>query len=110
MVRAKAHFWAGVAGTSPSRQVQTFSLKRTTPNRWPARSPFTAARSSAPAFSIFSPHIDWLQSMTKATRERGIIVRPVADGIAISPPLTIQQPELDMIATAIQDSIVEVMG
>ena len=30
--------------------------------------------------------------LTKATRERGIIVRPVNDGIAISPPLTIQQP------------------
>jgi len=48
--------------------------------------------------------------LTKATRERGIIVRPVNDGIAISPPLTIQQPELDEVANAIRDSIREVMG
>jgi 4-aminobutyrate--pyruvate transaminase len=47
--------------------------------------------------------------LTKATRERGIIVRPVNDGIAISPPLTIQQPELDEVAIAIADSILEVM-
>jgi adenosylmethionine-8-amino-7-oxononanoate aminotransferase len=36
-------------------------------------------------------------------------VRPVNDGIAISPPLTIQQPELDEVASAIADSIQEVM-
>src|SRR5215213_1734501 len=48
--------------------------------------------------------------LTKATRERGIIVRPVNDGIAISPPLTIQQPELDELADAIADAIGEVMG
>jgi adenosylmethionine-8-amino-7-oxononanoate aminotransferase len=48
--------------------------------------------------------------LTKATRERGIIVRPVNDGIAIAPPLTIQQPELDELASAIADSIGEVMG
>jgi adenosylmethionine-8-amino-7-oxononanoate aminotransferase len=48
--------------------------------------------------------------LTKATRERGVIVRPVADGMAISPPLTIQQPELDEVATVVRDSIVEVMG
>ena len=47
--------------------------------------------------------------MTKATRERGIIVRPVNDGIAISPPLIIQRPELDDVANAIADSIREVM-
>ncbi|MBA3449607.1 MAG: aspartate aminotransferase family protein [Chloroflexia bacterium] len=48
--------------------------------------------------------------LTAATRARGIIVRPVNDGIAISPPLTIQQPELDEIASAIADSIDEVLG
>jgi adenosylmethionine-8-amino-7-oxononanoate aminotransferase len=47
--------------------------------------------------------------LTKATRERGIIVRPVNDGIAISPPLTIQQAELDELADAIADAIGEVM-
>ncbi len=48
--------------------------------------------------------------LTAATRERGIIVRPVNDGIAIAPPLTIQQPELDHIASAIAASIDEVLG
>jgi 4-aminobutyrate--pyruvate transaminase len=46
--------------------------------------------------------------LNNATRERGIIVRPVNDGIAIAPPLTIQQPELDEIASAIADSVNEV--
>jgi 4-aminobutyrate--pyruvate transaminase len=48
--------------------------------------------------------------LTKATRERGIIVRAVNDGIAIAPPLTIQQPQLDELAGAIADSVVEVLG
>lgn len=48
--------------------------------------------------------------LTAATRERGIIVRPVNDGIAISPPLTIQQPELDVVADAIAGSIDEVFS
>jgi adenosylmethionine-8-amino-7-oxononanoate aminotransferase len=50
-----------------------------------------------------SPHL------TAATRERGIIVRPVAAGIAIAPPLTIQEPELDAIADAIKGAIDEVL-
>ena len=48
--------------------------------------------------------------LTKATRERGIIVRPVNDGIAMAPPLTIQQPELDELADALASSINEVMN
>ena len=48
--------------------------------------------------------------LTKATRERGIIVRPVNDGIAIAPPLTIQTRELDEIADAIIGAIDEVLG
>jgi adenosylmethionine-8-amino-7-oxononanoate aminotransferase len=48
--------------------------------------------------------------LNKATRDRGIIVRPVNDGIAIAPPLTIQQPELDEIASAIADSVHEVFA
>src|SRR4028118_923472 len=47
--------------------------------------------------------------LTKATRERGVIVRPVNDGIAISPPLTIQPSELDELADALAESIHEVM-
>jgi adenosylmethionine-8-amino-7-oxononanoate aminotransferase len=37
-------------------------------------------------------------------------VRPVNDGIAMAPPLTIQEPELDQIASAIAGSINEVLG
>jgi 4-aminobutyrate--pyruvate transaminase len=48
--------------------------------------------------------------LTAATRERGIIVRPVAAGIAIAPPLTIQEPELDAIADAIEGAIDEVLA
>src|SRR5690242_4195789 len=56
----------------------------------------------------FEPAFNVSAKLTKATRERGIIVRPVADGIAISPPLTIQQPELDVIADVIGDALAEV--
>jgi 4-aminobutyrate--pyruvate transaminase len=48
--------------------------------------------------------------LTRATRDRGIIVRPVNDGIAIAPPLTIQQPELDVVVNAIGESVAEVLG
>jgi 4-aminobutyrate--pyruvate transaminase len=48
--------------------------------------------------------------LNAATRDHGIIVRPVNDGIAIAPPLTIQQPELDAIASAIADSVNEVFS
>jgi 4-aminobutyrate--pyruvate transaminase len=55
-----------------------------------------------------APSLNMSARLTKATRERGIIVRPVNDGIAISPPLTIQQPELDEIATVIAAAIDDV--
>lgn len=48
--------------------------------------------------------------LTKATRERGIIVRPVNDGVAIAPPLTIQKPELDAIVAGIDGAVREVLG
>jgi 4-aminobutyrate--pyruvate transaminase len=48
--------------------------------------------------------------LTAATRRHGIIVRPVNDGIAIAPPLTIQQPELDHIVNAIAASVDEVLA
>lgn len=48
--------------------------------------------------------------LTKATRARGIIVRPVNDGIAIAPPLTIQRPELDFIVDGIDGAVREVLG
>lgn len=57
-----------------------------------------------------SPALNLSVRLTKATRERGIVVRPVNDGVAIAPPLTIQQPELDVIADAINDAVREVLG
>ena len=48
--------------------------------------------------------------LTKATRERGIIVRAGDNGISIAPPLVLTREEADRVATAVQDSIVEVFG
>ncbi len=48
--------------------------------------------------------------LTRATRERGIIVRAADNGIAIAPPLVLTKGEADAIAAAVQDSIVEVFG
>ncbi len=48
--------------------------------------------------------------LTKATRDRGVIVRCTNDGIAIAPPLTIQRPELDLVAGAIAEALDEVLG
>jgi putrescine---pyruvate transaminase len=35
--------------------------------------------------------------LQSACREAGVLVRPVADGVAVSPPLIIDQPELDQL-------------
>jgi adenosylmethionine-8-amino-7-oxononanoate aminotransferase len=48
--------------------------------------------------------------LTAATRQRGLIVRCTNDGIAIAPPLTIQRPELDTVASVIGDALDEVLG
>ncbi len=48
--------------------------------------------------------------LTKATRDRGIIVRAGDNGISIAPPLILTRDEADRVATAVQDSIVEVFG
>ncbi len=47
--------------------------------------------------------------LTAATRRRGVIVRGTNDGVAIAPPLTIQKPELDLIAEAVAAAIDEAM-
>ncbi|MFN8590273.1 MAG: aspartate aminotransferase family protein [Thermomicrobiales bacterium] len=57
----------------------------------------------------FDPAVNIGGRLTGATRNHGIIVRPVNDGIAMAPPLTIQQRELDAIADAIVGSITEVL-
>jgi 4-aminobutyrate--pyruvate transaminase len=56
------------------------------------------------------PSFNLSGKLTKATRERGIIVRPVNDGVAIAPPLTIQQRELDAVADALNGGVREVLG
>jgi 4-aminobutyrate--pyruvate transaminase len=58
----------------------------------------------------FAPAFNLGGKLTKATRERGIIVRPVNDGIAMAPVLTSQQEDLDQIAEAIEGAISDVLG
>jgi adenosylmethionine-8-amino-7-oxononanoate aminotransferase len=48
--------------------------------------------------------------LTKATRDRGVIVRAGDNGISIAPPLVLTRDEADRVASAVQDSIVEVFG
>lgn len=38
-------------------------------------------------------------------RERGVLVRPLGDSVACSPPLTIQEPELDLIQEALASAL-----
>ena len=58
----------------------------------------------------FDPAWNLSGKMTKATRDRGLIVRCSNDGVAIAPILTIQKPELDLIADGIADALDEVMA
>jgi putrescine---pyruvate transaminase len=46
----------------------------------------------------------------RAAREDGVMVRPLLDAIAISPPLIIGQSELDLIATGIEAALDTVYG
>lgn len=58
----------------------------------------------------FPASMDLSAKLTAATRKHGIIVRPVTEGIAIAPPLTIQEPELDFLADAIGAALDDVLG
>ena len=58
----------------------------------------------------FDPALNVGAKLEAATRRLGIIVRCTNDGIAMSPPLTIQRPELDLLASAIGDALAEVLG
>ncbi|MDQ3695623.1 MAG: aspartate aminotransferase family protein [Chloroflexota bacterium] len=58
----------------------------------------------------FEPSFNLGGKLNAATRAHGIIVRPVAEGIAMAPPLTIQQPELDFLANAIGAALDDVLG
>ena len=56
----------------------------------------------------FEPAFNLGGKLTAATRKHGVIVRPVAEGIAIAPPLTIKEPELDFLADAIGQALADV--
>ena len=45
-----------------------------------------------------------------ATRERGLIVRCTNDGIAMAPPLIVTKEQCDTIASAVAESVAEVLG
>ncbi|MEE8556475.1 MAG: adenosylmethionine--8-amino-7-oxononanoate transaminase [Myxococcota bacterium] len=45
-----------------------------------------------------------------AIRKRGIILRPLGDVVVLMPPLSVTEDEIDRLASALGDSIVEVAG
>lgn len=48
-----------------------------------------------------------VQDVFRATRERGVIVRPLARGLAVSPPLTATVEHLDLIAETLTEALDE---
>jgi len=58
----------------------------------------------------FDPKLNVGGKATAATRQRGIIVRCSNDGVAIAPPLIINQSQCDQVAGAIADALTEVLG
>jgi 4-aminobutyrate--pyruvate transaminase len=58
----------------------------------------------------FDPSLGIGTKLQAVVRRNGVIVRASNDGIAIAPILTIQPPELDLIADGIADALTEVLG
>ena len=58
----------------------------------------------------YDPSFNLSPKLTKATRDRGLIVRGTNDGIAIAPPLIINQSQLDEIRETVGAAITEVCG
>jgi adenosylmethionine-8-amino-7-oxononanoate aminotransferase len=58
----------------------------------------------------FDPKLDVGGRVQAATRARGLIVRCSNDGIAIAPPLVINQSQCDQIAGGIAEALTEVLG
>jgi adenosylmethionine-8-amino-7-oxononanoate aminotransferase len=50
-------------------------------------------------------HPDLPARVFAGARDRGVLVRPLGDGVAISPPLVVSQDGVDMAATAIGDAL-----
>ncbi|HVV89532.1 MAG TPA: aminotransferase class III-fold pyridoxal phosphate-dependent enzyme [Solirubrobacterales bacterium] len=46
----------------------------------------------------------------RAAREEGVMVRPLLDSIAVSPPLTIDAPELELIESGVRAALDRVVG
>jgi putrescine---pyruvate transaminase len=44
-----------------------------------------------------------------AARERGVMPRALVSSVAVSPPLTIQQPELELIGSTLRDALDDVL-
>ena len=58
----------------------------------------------------FDPALNVGGKVQAATRKRGLIFRASNDGIAIAPPLIINQSQCDQIAGGIADALEEVLG
>jgi 4-aminobutyrate--pyruvate transaminase len=58
----------------------------------------------------FDPAKDIGGKLQAATRKRGLIVRCTNDGIAMAPPLIVSKEQCDTIATAVAESVAEVLG
>jgi putrescine aminotransferase len=41
----------------------------------------------------------------KAARDRGVMTRALLSSVAVSPPLTIQQPELELIGSTLREAL-----
>ena len=48
---------------------------------------------------------DIVQRVFRSARERGMIIRPLGTSIAVSPPLTVTQQHLDLIAHTLRDAL-----
>ena len=46
-----------------------------------------------------------VEALYRRTRERGVLVRPLLRGVAVSPPLTIGSAELSLIGDAVSDAL-----
>jgi adenosylmethionine-8-amino-7-oxononanoate aminotransferase len=45
-----------------------------------------------------------------ATRERGVLTRPLSAGLAMSPPLTIEPDEIELMASTIGEALDSVLS
>jgi adenosylmethionine-8-amino-7-oxononanoate aminotransferase len=58
--------------------------------------------------AVRAEHPGVVQDVFLRARHRGVIVRPLANGLALSPPLTITQEHLDLISATLLDALDDV--